>query len=113
MKASYNINADLKQEIDLLMDRNSKYQLSIEDAAEELMDVKRAKDKQREKEIEEREEIIKELTESKSTIQKELNSFKQEYNTKMQEIKLLEIELEQKLQNAKGSNENSEDENSK
>ena len=45
MKASYNINADLKQEIDLLMDRNSKFQLSIEDAAEELMDVKRAKDK--------------------------------------------------------------------
>ena len=76
MKASYNMNAELKQEIDQLMDRNSKLQISIEDAAEELMDLKRQKDKQREKELGEKDEIIDKLTEEKSTVQKELGSFK-------------------------------------
>ena len=62
MKASYNINAESKEEIDKLMDRNSKLQILIDDAAEEVMSIKRLKDKQRAKELEEKDKIIENIT---------------------------------------------------
>ena len=58
MKASYNINADLKEEIDKLMDKTSKFQILVETAAEEIADIKEQKDNQRTKELEEKDKII-------------------------------------------------------
>ena len=103
MKATNNSNADLKQEIDRLMDKASKLQILVDDAEETLADVTKQKDQQRERELAEKDEEIKLLGDEKSLIKKELDQFKGDYKQKMQQIKLMELKLEEKLAEAKKS----------
>lgn len=83
MKATNNINSDLKEEIDRLMDRCSKMQILVDDSEDTIANIKKEKDKQREEEIAEKDEEINTLIEEKKVVQKELDTFKSDFKQKM------------------------------
>ena len=67
MKATNNINADLKEEIDRLMDKTSKMQILVDDSEDAIANIKKEKDKLLEQECSERDEKIRALTEELET----------------------------------------------
>jgi len=97
MKATNNINADLKDEIRQLRDNESKLIIQAEDA--ELIVTTKVNETKTELQtiIDGKEEMITEMSDELKKKTEELESFKKNYNFKMQQIKIMELELDQKL----------------
>ena len=99
-KAQNNLNQDLKDEITELNNKVSKLQIFYDDS-EEIMNTQKAKTKKLiDETTAESTKQIEDMQKERDDCKKELESFKAEFNMKMTQIKIMEMELEEKLQNA-------------
>ena len=84
MKATNNINADLKDEITRLLDKNTKLQIQVDDADDILRDQLAKVKGEMQGIIDLGAEGLEDLQNRFEDKEKELANFKQDYNFKMQ-----------------------------
>ena len=84
MKATNNINADLKDEITRLLDKNTKLQIQVDDADDILRDQLAKVKGEMQGIIDLGAEGLEDLQTRFEDKEKELANFKQDYNFKMQ-----------------------------
>ena len=89
MKASNNLNQDLKEEIEELGNRCSRLQIFYDDQ-QEIMQGERDKAKKQMNELSSRkDDEVKMMQEEKEKMKKELEDFKAEFQMRMMEVKLM------------------------
>ena len=97
MKATNNLNMDLKEEIEQLNAELGKLRIFKDDHDELIKEAKVKMEKAMEDTLQAKEVALNDSIAEKNKISKELDEFKAEYTRKMNQVKLLEMELEQKL----------------
>lgn len=100
MKATNNLNQDLKMEIDKLNQRCSHLQVFKEEHEENLLAERQKMQKEFQQAADAKDEEIKHAMQDKEKIRAELETYKSEFQMKMTQVKLMEIELEEKLAKA-------------
>ena len=101
MKATNNLNMDLKEEIDGLNNELGKLRIFKDDYDEMVKELTRKMEKESHEKLEEKEKELKRVSDERDVTKRELTEMKNEYNRKMNQVKLLEMELENKLAGVK------------
>lgn len=97
MKVSNNQIQDLKEEITEHMDRILKLQIFKDDYEENKKTDREKLDKLMAEKEEELNVTLEKLKKERDSAKNELMEFKQDYNVKMSQIRVMEAELEEKL----------------
>ena len=98
MKATNNLNMDLKEEIENLNGEIGKLNIFKDDHDEMINDFKTNMEKELTLAIKDKDEQMKNTYEENKRMTIELEKMKSEHKIKMQSIKLMEIELQNKLE---------------
>jgi len=95
MKATNNINEDLKEEIERLLQLTSRLQMQVDDADKIISDEKKKVEAQVSQTLLAKDELLAEALAEKTKFEKELKELKVKYHEQMQKVKLMELEINQ------------------
>ena len=97
MKATNNLNMDLKEEIDTLNGEIGKLRIFKDDYDQLIKDLKAKMEKTLIEGTQAKQEELDRMTEERNKALSDISEMKVEHTKKMSNIKLLEMELEAKL----------------
>ena len=100
MKATNNINQDLKEEIERLLQKCSKLQMHVDDTEKIIEDERKKMEADVTEKIDQKDKALQEAIDGKAKLNEELAKAKHEYQYKMEQVKLMEEELDEKLNKA-------------
>lgn len=95
MKATNNINEDLKEEIERLLQLTSRLQMQVDDADKIIFDEKKKVEAQVSQTLLAKDELLAETLAEKTKFEKELKELKVKHHEQMQKVKLMELEINQ------------------
>lgn len=108
MKATNNLNLDLKGEIGELHGKVGKLQMFFEDSEEHMSRERDQIKKEAAVVMKEKDEVVADAIEERDLAKQEVMAMKSDYNLKTTQIKLLEMELEEKLRSGEDDRERME-----
>ena len=104
MKATNNLNQELKDEITELMGKVSKLQIYYDDS-QEIMQKERDQTKKKfDEDNAGKDEMVKTMREEWDAAKKQYEDMNKEFQMKMTQVRLMEMELEEKLANMAAEN---------
>lgn len=104
MKATNNLNQELKDEITELMGKVSKLQIYYDDSQEIMQKERDQMKKKFDEDNAGKDEMVKTMREERDAAKKQYEDMNKEFQMKMTQVRLMEMELEEKLANMAAEN---------